>query len=178
MPKPIVAETERLIIRHLDETDISCLADMLADPEVMRFSVNGVMSRDATQRFLNWCQNLYSSKGYGSWAIEARSTSSFLGFAGLTTEVRNGREEVDVGYRLAQKYWKQGFATEATAKVLEYGFRTLGLSSISCIVLPDHIASIKVAEKVGFYSYETAETHGKKVRVYRLSSNEWSRQNA
>ncbi len=178
MSQLIVAKTERLNIRCLCESDLSALAEMLADPEVMKFSVNGVMTREATKKFLDWCLEMYSGKGFGSWALEERETSKFLGFAGLTPETRKEREEVDLGYRLARKYWTRGFATEATTKILEYGFKTLLLDSISCTVIPAHLDSIKVAEKVGFSSYEMAATHGTTVRIYRLTSSEWLKQNA
>jgi [ribosomal protein S5]-alanine N-acetyltransferase len=53
MPNLVIANTERLLIRPLQDTDITALANMLADPEVMRFSVNGIMTREASQRFLD-----------------------------------------------------------------------------------------------------------------------------
>ncbi len=176
MPSLTIAQTDRLNIRYLCGLDLSKLAEMLADPEVMRFSVNGVMTREATQDFLDWCFQLYSDKGYGPWAVEDRNTLEFLGFAGLTPEVRNGHEEIHIGYRFARKHWRRGIATEATRKVLEYGFKILGLDSIFCAVMPDHLDSIKVAEKIGFSSYEIAETHGIVVRMYRLTSSGWIKQ--
>lgn len=169
----LIAQTERLIIRHFCDEDISPLAQMLADPEVMRYSVNGVMTLAATQKFVDGCRGLYAEKGYGSWALQDRQTSAFIGFAGLTPEVREGYKVVEVGYRLARTFWKQGLATEAAAKVLEYGFQTLALPSISCTVVPEHIDSINVAEKIGFSSYTMSTTHGQEVRIYTLTIAEW-----
>ena len=55
---------------------------------------------------------------------------------------------VDVGYRFHPEYWGQGFATEACAASLEFGFGTLGLHEIVAFVLPNNGASIRVLEKV------------------------------
>jgi [ribosomal protein S5]-alanine N-acetyltransferase len=78
---------------------------------------------------------------------------------------------------LAKDYWKQGYATEATSKVLEYGFINLGLEAISCTVIPNHTDSIKVAEKVGFSSYENTSSHGMEIRIYRMTSSDWAKKN-
>jgi RimJ/RimL family protein N-acetyltransferase len=54
MSRLTIAQTDRLNIRCLCNSDLSELAAMLSDPEVMTFSVNAVMTRDATQDFLDW----------------------------------------------------------------------------------------------------------------------------
>jgi [ribosomal protein S5]-alanine N-acetyltransferase len=57
----------------------------------------------------------------------------------------------DLGILIGEKdFWGKGYATEATALVVDYGFRRLNLHSIWLGVLADHTAAIRAYEKVGF----------------------------
>ena len=48
----------------------------------------------------------------------------------------------DLGYRFTQKYWGKGYATEASAALMDYAFNKL---KIPCV------KSRRVLEKVGFH---------------------------
>ena len=93
----VISETERLIIRQLTEGDVAPLSQILADPEVMRYSVRGVMSIDQTQEFVNCCAESYSSQGSGPWGLVLKQSSEFLGFAGLSTDEIGGVECILAG---------------------------------------------------------------------------------
>lgn len=169
----VITETERLIIRQLTEGDVTPLSQILADPEVMRYSVRGVMSVEQTQEFVDWCAERYSSRGFGPWGLELKQSSEFLGFAGLSTYEIDGVECIEMGYRLAPAYWGDGLATEAAAQILEYGFTELDLPSIGVIILPEHVASRRVAEKIGFSTFSVTEYNGMIVRLYELLREDW-----
>ena len=55
----------------------------------------------------------------GRWAIHTTSEMVFSGWCGLKywPEV----DEIDLGYRLMQKVWGKGFATEAAQHTLDHG---------------------------------------------------------
>tara|TARA_R110000772_G_scaffold170799_2_gene282762 strand:- start:11895 stop:12197 length:303 start_codon:yes stop_codon:yes gene_type:complete len=82
-------------------------------------------------------------------------------------------EEMNLGYRLARRYWNRGLASEAARAVLNYVFREKKFNSVVVIIEPEHVASLKVAEKVGFSSFDILEFHGRPVRLYRLTSKRW-----
>jgi RimJ/RimL family protein N-acetyltransferase len=70
-----------------------------------------------------------------------------LGWCGL--KYRPFIDEIDLGYRLMQKAWGNGFATEAAAKTLEYGFHSLNIKLVTGRAHVENLASIKVLEKIG-----------------------------
>ncbi len=72
------------------------------------------------------------------------------GLAGIIGlhDFRDGAAEI--GYWLARSVWGRGYATEALATMLDYGFGTLGLDAISAGVLSDNPASMRVLAKAGF----------------------------
>ena len=52
----IVCETSRLILRKFNESDVESLLSFLGDPEVMRFSIRGPVTREEIQtRYLPGC---------------------------------------------------------------------------------------------------------------------------
>lgn len=163
----VVAETERLVIRALSAQDVPVLAVALADPSVMRYSLRGVLSEAQTAEFVEWCAGLYRERGYGPWALVEKESEALAGFCGLSPELIEGIEEVQVGYRLAPQFWGRGLAAEAVAAVLILGFQRFSLPEIAAIVEPEHTASVRVLEKSGFKSFERKRFHGRDVRVYR-----------
>lgn len=163
----VIVETSRMLIRQLTVDDLGELAVMLADPEVMRHSIRGVLTEEETRGFISWCIGLYERFGYGPFALEEKSSSALIGFCGLSPETVGGVEEVHVGYRLARRFWGKGLATEAVRAVVANGFQQCGLKSVIAIVEPDHPASRRVVEKAGFGSIERQRFHGRDVLVYR-----------
>nr|WP_281171849.1 GNAT family N-acetyltransferase [Aliagarivorans taiwanensis] len=62
---------------------------------------------------MDWCLTCYSSHGVGPWALVEKETGELIGFCGVGPELIAGVEEINLGYRLAQKFWNRGLATEA-----------------------------------------------------------------
>jgi ribosomal-protein-alanine N-acetyltransferase len=166
-------ETERLLARELSHKDVAVLTAMLSDPEVMKFSVRGICNEAATRKFIDWCLECYASHGMGPWALCEKESGRFIGFCGVGPELVGDVEEVSVGYRLARKFWHQGYATEAVKGVLQYAFGQKHCESVVVIIEPEHKASVRGAEKAGFKDYTYKEFHERLVRVYRMTSDDW-----
>ena len=81
---------------------------------------------------------------------------------------------MNLGYRLARRFWGQGIATEAVKGVLDYAFGQKNLASVVVIIEPEHGASVRVSEKAGFKHYMDLEFHGRPVRLYRMTCQDWS----
>ena len=117
------------------------------NPEVMRFSGEPLVrsleaAREAIARYPD-----FETVGYGRWACVLKKTQTVIGFCGL--KYLADLDEVDVGYRFLPEFWGRGLATEACLASLEFGFTTLRLNHIICLVLPENTTSIRVLEKVG-----------------------------
>ncbi len=166
-------ETERLMVRQLSLQDVPALSEMLSDPEVMEFSVGGVCDETATRKFTDWCLQCYSTHGIGPWALCEKATGDLVGFCGVGPELVCGTEEINLGYRLARRFWHQGFATEAVKGVLHYAFRQKGCESVVVIIQPEHRLSVRVTEKAGFVNYTVCEFHDRLVRLYRMTHADW-----
>ena len=115
-----ILETERIIIRHLSINDLEPLSVILRDPDVMKHSVNGVMSREATLKFINDCIQSYKENEYGPWALIDKNKKQLIGFSGINEMDFNCSSVTNLGYRLAKEYWNKGYATEAVENILEH----------------------------------------------------------
>ncbi len=122
---------------------------MNADPEV-REHLGDLLTREQCDASVAQFQAEFDRRGYGWWAVEARGTGEFIGFAGLD-QVDDGMPftGVEIGWRLARPAWGQGYATEAALTVLAHGFDTLGLSEILAVTTAANLRSQAVMRRIG-----------------------------
>jgi len=100
----------------------------------------------------------YFASGEGAaWAITRREDGRLLGGIGLHFYERHARAEI--GYWLGVPYWGRGYATEAAAAVLEYGFRQRGLHRIYASHFTYNPASGRVMQKLGMRLEGTLREH-------------------
>ncbi len=161
----IIVTTPRLMLRQFQPGDLGVLAAILSDPEVMRFSVAGPMTRDEVATMLERVEQSYRENGFGLWAVEHRS-GLMIGYCGLVAQDVDGRREVEIGYRLARNYWGKGLATEAAQATRDYAFQQLKMTRLISLVTPDNFASIRVAEKNGMRLRKTTVKWDMDILVY------------
>lgn len=71
-------QTNRLTLRNFTLNDLNDLADLLANEEVMRFSVGGPLSLDQVKDYLeNRIMDQYSKRGFGLYAVLRQQNSCF-----------------------------------------------------------------------------------------------------
>jgi RimJ/RimL family protein N-acetyltransferase len=91
---------------------------------------------------------------------------------------------VEIGWRLAQEHWGQGYATEGARSVLAFGFDELGLDEIVSFTTVANQRSKRVMERIGMtrdpaddFAHPLLEP-GHRLRphvLYRLSRATWER---
>ncbi len=170
----IVTETERLILRHFIPNDMDRLAQIVSDPKVMRFSLNGVKTRAEAEDFLDWMLYHYQKYGFGLYAVIYKKSGELIGYCGLLLWTLDNRQELEIGYRLASSFWGKGLATEAAKAVRDYGWklnksfsRSFNFSDrLICIIQAENYRSIRVAQKLGMKYEKDTVFQGIKVRVY------------
>jgi len=150
--EPVRIETERLVLRGHTIEDFEPLAEMWADPEVVKYIGGRASNRqDSWMRLLRY-RGLWPVLGYGYWAVEEKSSGRFagdLGFADFHRETTPSIAGIpEAGWAFAAWAHGRGFATEA----LRAGLAWLdhGHRRSVCLVAPENGSSIRVAEKCGF----------------------------
>jgi RimJ/RimL family protein N-acetyltransferase len=143
-------DTPRLILRGWREADREPFARLNADPLVMRH-FPAVLTREESDRGMDWVEAHFAEHGFGLFAAELRATGDFIGFIGLSVPSFETHFTpcVEIGWRLAPEYWNQGLATEGAAAAMRFGFETVGLREIVSFTVPANVASRRVMEKIG-----------------------------
>jgi RimJ/RimL family protein N-acetyltransferase len=144
-------ETERLVLRELTAEDVDHLFALDTDPDVARWSIDPVPSReDVEQRHVPYFQRLYEkSPGYGFWAAEDKATGAFLGWFHLRPREGHPDDEPELGYRLHRSVWGMGYATEGSRALIDKAFEELPVRRILAETAGFHVASRRVMEKAG-----------------------------
>ena len=112
--------TERLLMRRWRDEDRAPFAAMNGDPTVMRYYPR-TMTPEESDAFVDRIEAAFDEHGYGLWAVEL--DGEFTGYVGLGWHVfeEGGPEELEVGWRLAERFWGKGIATEAGLAALAVG---------------------------------------------------------
>jgi ribosomal-protein-alanine N-acetyltransferase len=164
--------TQRLYLRLFAPTDLDALARINSDPEVIRYIGEGKpVSREQTAARLHAYIEHWRRHGFGLWAVVHKADQALIGFCGL--QFLENTPEVEIGYRLAKRYWRLGLATEGASVSLRYGFEALNLERIVAIVQAGHVASQRVLEKIGLNYEKDACYYNTAVRYYVIVRKEY-----
>jgi len=149
--------TPRLRLRRWGPADRLPFAEMNADPRVMEY-FPAVLSREESDAVADRIEAHFARHDYGFWAVELVEVAPFVGFVGLAVPRIEAHFTpcVEIGWRLATKYWGQGIAVEAAQAALLYGFETLQLGEIVAYTATQNSRSRRVMEKLGM-SYHVAD---------------------
>jgi [ribosomal protein S5]-alanine N-acetyltransferase len=167
-----ILETPRLILRPFREEDIDLLAELMANPDFMRFSL-GVYTREQTQtvlqKFLSWNQAGLPSQ----FAVIFRRNNELIGYCGFLHQQVDGTNEIEIGYRLHSDYWNKGLATEAARAVRDHAFTDLKLARVISLIHPDNLPSRRVAEKNGMALEKETVFRGFPTLVFAVDREQW-----
>ncbi|BAJ02697.1 GNAT family N-acetyltransferase [Shewanella violacea] len=161
----IIAETERLILRHFETKDIQSLFLLNSIPEILTYIPGAPMTSidQAEKIFSDVILVSYEEFGYGRWAVEHKADKKVIGFCGpkYITEF----EEVELGYRYLPDYWGQGYGSEAGKSALET-FPDFDVHEAIAIILLGNKGSENLAIKLGMEQRNRDSFMGHKVNIF------------
>ena len=173
--------TQRLNLRQWRAADRDPFAALTSDPEVMEY-FPATLSRQQSDALIDRHQALLDAGKPGLFAVEVRETGEFIGFVGLAVPNFEAAFTpcVEIGWRLAQAHWGQGYATEAARAALQVGFGQLALDEIVAFTAAPNLRSSAVMAKLGMQPdgrfEHPAVPVGHALRehlLYRLSRERW-----
>lgn len=166
----IIFETPRLILRQFTEVDAPLILALNSDPDIVKYVHEPILkTQEQAENILKEIILPQYKNNLGRWAIHTKGNMEFIGWCGL--KFRPERDEIDLGYRLVQKAWGKGFATEAAQHSLEHGFKNLQLKLITGRAHIENQGSIKVLEKIGMDFIGEGIVDDCPVRTYTKSNS-------
>lgn len=155
---PKALKTQRLTLRRWQLSDLEPFAELNADPGVMEF-FPARLDRQQTAAMIERIEKVFEESGYGLWAVEVDVSRSFIGFVGLwpATFEAPFTPAVEIGWRLARRYWGFGYASEAARAGLADGFERLGLDEVVSFTSVLNEPSRRVMQGLGMHRDESED---------------------
>src|SRR4029078_102737 len=117
-----ILETKRLLLRTLTMDDLDELYALYRDANVRKYFPEGTLTYEETKEELEWIIDVYYGQyGYGLWAAIYKETGEIIGRCVLLPWTIDNRQEVEVAYLFAEKFWRQGLGTEVAQAIVQYG---------------------------------------------------------
>ena len=144
-----ILRTERLIIRETTLEDVDEFYKLYADPE-MTLYMEGLFEdpKDEKRYQKDYIEKVYYLMGFGVWTLQRISDGKVIGRAGYS--VRNGFDEVELGFLVGKEYQRQGYCMEACRAILDYGRDMLSFDKVQTLVKEKNEVSIHICKKLGF----------------------------
>lgn len=164
-----VLETERLYLRRFLPKDATALFNLNNNPKVMQYTGDVPFKNihEAEQFIKNYTP--YDQYQMGRWAVCNKKQGAFLGWCGL--KYHPEEDYIDLGYRFLEKYWNNGYATEASKGVISYAFNKLRIQNIYVYAQARNEASIKVALKTGLGFIEQRMHENNLTNIYHIKNS-------
>ena len=150
MKSNYIFTSERLGFRNWVKGDYDKMIRISSDPDVMEH-FPATATPEQTIAFIEKMKQLFEEKNYCYFATEEIESGDFVGFIGLAHKKFKADFTpcVDIGWRLAKKYWGKGYATEGAKRCLSYGFKEMNIDNIKSTAPLVNRKSIRVMEKIG-----------------------------
>ncbi|MFG2142301.1 GNAT family N-acetyltransferase [Streptomyces sp. NPDC048650] len=170
--------TPRLILRRWTDDDLAPMADINADPVVMRWIGDGsVLGLERTAEDIERWEEEWDDEGFGIFAVELLASGELAGCVGLSVPefLPEVLPDVAISWRLGRQYWGQGYASEAAQAVLEFALQDRGLDRVIAINRLGHEASDNVLRKLGMaVERETTDAeYGHALTVHSIDLTEY-----
>jgi len=160
-------ETQRLRLRHFTYDDLQIMFELNSDPEVIKYADTPVKNLEETKQRLEQGQlSDYKKYGYGRFAVELKETGKVIGFCGIKY-----LPEIDLpelGFRYLTEYWGRGIGTEAAQVCVEFARDDLKIKKLIALIIPENIASIRLAEKLGMKKGPTIHIYDEDAYQYEM----------
>ncbi|MCM2423483.1 GNAT family N-acetyltransferase [Streptomyces sp. RKAG293] len=170
--------TPRLLLRRWHDDDLAPMAEINADPQVMRWIRDGsVRDLENTAESIERWEEEWDDEGFGIFAVELLASGELAGFTGLSVPefLPEVLPAVEIGWRLGRQFWGQGYASEAAHATLEFALQDRGLDRVISIHQVGNDASENVMRKLGMVlERETVDpVYGRRLRVHSIDLTEF-----
>ncbi len=162
-----ILQTTRLRLREFSPEDLDALAEVLSDPETMRY-YPAPYDRVGVEQWIARNRQRYQDDGVGLWAMELNTTHEVIGDCGVIPQQVEEERLYEIGYHLRQDHWHHGLATEAAVACRDWAFTHLKTDRLISLIRPENLPSRRVAERIGMTFWKEVKWRGLQHCVYSI----------
>ncbi|MBX7528264.1 GNAT family N-acetyltransferase [Qipengyuania vesicularis] len=178
----IIAETDRLILRTIEEGDAAEQMRVLNTPTVMARLGGPKELHEIEAKHAKGMQ-LYARRGFCFLFLVDKRTGEMVGHAGIKEvdhEMAPNQGDHEVGWLIREDRWRQGLAEEAMRAVLDWAFGRVDAPYVVALTSEANIGSRKLMEKLGMvrrpdldFVAEEFPPEDRVVIQYSLTKQQW-----
>ena len=159
--------TDRLILREFVEQDWESVLAYQSNDLYLRYYEWTHRTEADVREFVGWflADQKEHPRTKFQLAIEHRACGKLIGNCGVRINDADLREG-NIGFAVDPSYWGQGYATEAVRAATAWGDAHFGACQAACIIHPENLASIRVAEKCGYRKLRLASYKGQATMLF------------
>lgn len=174
--------TDRLLLRPFADDDLDAFHAMFGRAEVVRYLYWEPRTLDESREALERVKTMISFEGKGPGirlAAVLPESGTVVGDVSLRRVSDEVHRQGEVGYVIHPDHQGRGYATEATAAMIEIGFRDIGMHRIRATADARNAASVRVMEHLGmrreahFVESEFVKGEWTDEVVYAILATEW-----
>jgi RimJ/RimL family protein N-acetyltransferase len=148
----VIAETERLRLREWDPDDEVRFYDVMNTLAVMRW-LGGLQEPEEWSAGYQRLRAYQRDFGFTFWIVERKADDAILGFCGLKRANAPGADaiagEIEIGWRLREDAWGQGYAKEAAIAALNAAFDRFEAPRVVAVTALGNLPSQGLMERLG-----------------------------
>lgn len=147
----IIAETERLILRTIEDGD-AALQNRLLNTSAVMARLGGVKELHEIEAKHAKARALYAQEGFGFLMMIEKTTGEMVGHCGIKrvdNPLAHNAGDHEVGWLVREDRWRRGYAEEAMRAVLDWAFGRVGAPHVVALTSEANVASWKLMEKLG-----------------------------
>ena len=166
-------ETERLILREMNEEDFDDLYCVLADSDIMQHYPY-TFDEKRVRGWIEKNQERYQIFGFGLWAVCLKENGKMIGDCGLTLQPIGNTIKPEIGYHIQKTYQRKGYAKEAAIAVRDWAFTHTPFQTIYSYMKSTNLPSMQTAQAYGCQRVdEFVDAEKEKTTVFALSKKTW-----
>lgn len=166
-------ETDRLILREMNENDYDALYAILADSDIMQHYPY-TFDEARVKKWISRNMERYKIFGFGLWAVCLKETGDMIGDCGLTMQMIGDVIKPEIGYHIRKDHQRKGYAKEAATAVRDWTFNNTPFNVIYSYMKYTNISSAQTAVSWGCHQVDEFKDEVNGItKVFAISREEW-----
>ncbi|MEM7183287.1 MAG: GNAT family N-acetyltransferase [Spirochaetota bacterium] len=168
--KDLTIATQRTDLIPFSQNEETLFLSLNQDEFIRKYMWDDeIISQQMSKDILAQNESLFTQDRYGIWKIEKRDSKEIIGYVGLWYFF--AEKQPQLIYALLEAFTGRGYATEVSQAILDYTFEKLKFNYLIAATDEPHIASQKVAERLGMSFQEKRIENGKPTLFYKITKS-------
>ena len=180
----IIAETDRLILRTIEESDAAEQYRLLNTPAVMA-RLGGPKELHEIEAKHAKAMQWYATRRFSFLMLVEKDTGELVGHAGIKlvdNPLARNQGDHEIGWLIREDRWRRGYAEEAVRAIVDWAFGRVGAPHVVALTSDLNVASWKLMEKLGMVRREDLDfedpnfpPEDRKTILYSMTKDQWEK---